>query len=65
MYVKNGRDPEIIPPTSVALLEHTCQPVYYAVYVWNNALVSSPHLPQLKKWSWLQPRRMQSDSTIR
>ena len=54
MFVKNGRDPEIIPPTSLALLEHTSQAAYYAVYVQNNTLVSSPHLPQLKEWSWLQ-----------
>ena len=41
MFVKDGIDPEISPKTSVALLEHKSQAAYIAIYVRNNALVSS------------------------
>ena len=46
MFVKDGRGVETIRPTSAALLEHTFNTAYIVGNVWNNALVSSPDLPQ-------------------
>ena len=41
MFVKDGIDPEISPTNSVALLEHKSQAAYLAIYLRDNALVSS------------------------
>ena len=54
MFVKDGRDLETIPPISAALLQHTVRAAYIAVHVWNNALVSSPDLPQPNEWGWIR-----------
>ena len=54
MFLKDGRDLETIPPTSSGLLEHIFRAAYIAGHVWNNALVSSPDLPQPNEWDWIR-----------
>src|SRR6218665_1131662 len=50
---KKGRTIENIPPTQDALELHLKRAVYQAGYVWSQALVPLPVLPNPADWRWL------------
>ena len=49
-----GREIENIPPTKDALQQHILRAEYQAAYVWNQALVLQPTLPNRKKFGWIE-----------
>ena len=52
MFVKKGRQFDTIPPTRVALLEHSKRAVLQAGYIWGQALIPNPTLPSPQDWGW-------------
>ena len=53
LFSKKGRTIENIPPTQDALELHLKRAVYQAGYVWSQALVPLPVLPNPADWGWL------------
>ena len=52
LFVKEGRDIEMIPPTQAALIEHAKRAAYVAGYVWGQALERYPVIPPAEEWGW-------------
>ena len=52
-FFAQGRTIENIPPTKAALVQHTKRATYQAGYVWSQALVPLPHLPDPESWGWI------------
>ena len=56
LFCQKTRDIENIPPTKAALLQHTQRARYQACYIWGQALVPSPVLPDPSDWGWKQEK---------
>ena len=52
LFAKVGHQIDNIPPTSEALLQHTWRAVYQGGYIWGQAEVSVPKLPNPADWGW-------------
>jgi len=52
LFAQKGRTIENIPPTQDALVQHIKRAVYQAGYVWSQALVTLPVLPNPADWGW-------------
>ena len=52
LFVKKGRQFDGIPPTRAALLEHSKRAVLQAGYIWGQALIPSPTMPNPQDWGW-------------
>ncbi|KAJ8030580.1 hypothetical protein HOLleu_27036 [Holothuria leucospilota] len=52
LFTRKGRVIELIPPTSEALFHHAKRAVYQAAYVWGQALLRDPELPDPSDWGW-------------
>ena len=52
LFVKKGRQFDAIPPTRAALLEHSKRAVLQVGYIWGQALIPSPTMPNPQDWGW-------------
>ena len=52
LFIKDSRNLENIPPTAASLYQHTLRAAYVAGYVWRQALVAMPTLPNVENWGW-------------
>ena len=52
LFVKKGRQFDAIPPTRAALLAHSKRAVLPAGYIWGQALIPSPTMPNPQDWGW-------------
>ena len=52
LFVKKGKRFDVIPPTRAALLEHSKHAVLRAGYIWGQALIPSPTMPNPQDWGW-------------
>ena len=52
LFTHKGRAIELIPPTSAALFQHVKRAVFQAAYVWGQALLRTPELPDPSDWRW-------------
>ena len=52
LFVKKGRAMEALPPTFVALLQHSCRAAYQAGHIWAQSLVQQQQLPSPDDWGW-------------
>ena len=52
LFVKKGRQFDAIPPTRAALLEHSKRAVLQAGYIWGQALIPCPTMPNPQDWGW-------------
>ena len=52
LFAHKGRAIELIPPTSAALFQHVKRAVFQAAYVWGQALLRAPELPEPSDWGW-------------
>ena len=52
LFVKKGRQFDAIPPTRAALLEHSKRAVLQAGYIWGEALIPCPTMPNPQDWGW-------------
>ena len=52
LFVKKDRQFDAIPPTRAALLEHSKRAVLQAGYIWGQALIPSPTMPNRQDWGW-------------
>ncbi|KAK6167880.1 hypothetical protein SNE40_021809 [Patella caerulea] len=52
LFTHKGRAIELIPPTSAALFQHAKRAVFQAAYVWGQALLRTPELPDPSDWGW-------------
>ena len=52
IFTTKGRSMDNLPPTRVALLQHTKRAVYQGGYVWEQALVRCPFIPSPETYGW-------------
>lgn len=52
LFTHKGRAIELIPPISAALFQHAKRAVYQAAYIWDQALLRDPKLPDPSDWGW-------------
>ena len=52
LFVKKGRQFDAIPPTRATLLEHSRRAVLPGAYIWGQALIPSPTMPNPQDWGW-------------
>ena len=52
LFSQKGRPFDAIPPTRAALIEHCKRAAYQAGYVWGQALIPNPRLPNPQEWGW-------------
>ena len=52
LFVKKGRQFDAIPPIRAALLEHSKRAVLQAGYIWGQALIPSPTMPNPQDSGW-------------
>ena len=52
LFVKKGKQFDAIPPTRTALLEHSKRAVLQVGYIWGQALIPSPTMPNPQDWGW-------------
>ena len=52
LFTQKGRSINYIPPTSAALFQHAKRASYQAGYVWGQALLRAPELPDPADWGW-------------
>ena len=56
LFCQKTQDIENVPPIKAAPLQHTQRAVYQACYIWSQALVQSPLLPDPLEWGWKQEK---------
>ena len=54
LFYNKGKDFDNMPPTKDALIQHILRAAYQAGYIWGQALITRPNLPDPSNWGWLK-----------
>ena len=54
LFMRKGRDIDLIPPTADALCQHAKRAVFQVGHCWGKSLEVSLELPFLSEWGWVR-----------